>query len=117
VNLDTASGEPRVFPGAAALRRMKSQVPARVRVGLAFESKRSAREGSLVVAPGGTAAAPLGIVTSGSFSPTLGHAVAMAMIDRAAAAEGTLFDVLIRDASQPARLVPLPFYRRGGGGG
>ena len=49
-------------------------------------------------------------MTSGSFSPTLGHAVAMAMVDREAAAAGTIVDVLIRDAAQPARVVPLPFY-------
>jgi aminomethyltransferase len=117
VNLDAISGEPRAFPGASALRAMKGHGPARVRVGLAFDSKRSAREGSLVVAAGGTTAVPLGVVTSGSFAPTLGHAISMALIDRAAAAEGTLVDVLIRDAGQPARVVPLPFYRRGGSSG
>jgi aminomethyltransferase len=117
VNLETAAGDPRVFPGAVALRRMKSLEPGRVRVGLAFDSKRTAREGSVVVPAGGTTAAPLGVVTSGSFAPTLGHAVAMALMDRAAAVEGAVVDVLIRDAAQPARVVPLPFYRRGGSGG
>jgi aminomethyltransferase len=112
VNLDAISGEPRAFPGVAALRVMKSQEPARVRVGLAFDSKRSAREGSVVMAPGGSPAMPLGVVTSGSFAPTLGHTVAMALVDRAAAADGTVVDVLIRDAAQQARVVPLPFYRR-----
>lgn len=114
VNLDTAVGEPRAFPGVAALRAMKSHGPVRVRVGLSFDSRRSAREGSVVVPTGGTAAVPLGVVTSGSFSPTLGHAVAMALVDRAAAGVGSVVDVLIRDAAQPARVVPLPFYRRGG---
>ena len=117
VNLASVSGEPRAFPGAAALRAMQSRQPARVRVGLAFDSKRSAREGSVVVASGGSPAAPLGVVTSGSFSPTLGHAVAMAMVDSGTAAVGTVVDVLIRDAGQPARVVPLPFYRRGGASG
>jgi len=112
VNLETPSGSSREFPGAASLRRMKSHAADRVRVGLAFDSKRSAREGSLVVAAGGTADTPLGIVTSGSFAPSLGHAVAMALVDRSAAAAGTMVDVMIRDAAQPARVVPLPFYRR-----
>jgi aminomethyltransferase len=112
VNLETPAGSPREFPGAASLRRMKSRASDRVRVGLAFDSKRSAREGSLVVAAGGMAAAPLGAVTSGSFAPSLGHAVAMALVDRSAAAPGTTVDVLIRDVAQPARVVPLPFYRR-----
>jgi aminomethyltransferase len=117
VNLETAAGAARLFPGVAALRGMKSLEPGRVRVGLAFDSKRTAREGSVVVPAGGTTAAPLGVVTSGSFAPTLGHAVAMALIDRGAAVEGAVVDVLIRDAAQPARVVPLPFYRRGGSGG
>ena len=54
----------------------------------------------------------VGIVTSGSFSPTLGKAVAMAMVDEKLAAVGTSLDVLIRDTRQAARVVPLPFYRR-----
>ena len=59
------------------------------------------------------AGAEVGIVTSGSYSPTLGHAIAMAVLDRAHAAPGTTLDVVIRDARQPATVVPLPFHRRG----
>jgi aminomethyltransferase len=108
VNLDDMAGQPRGFPGSEALRRMREAGSPRVRVGLAFESKRAAREGSGVVAAGRT----VGTVTSGSLAPTLGHAVAMAVVDRAAAAPATVLDVVIRDAVQPARVVPLPFYRR-----
>lgn len=110
VNLDGAGGgPPRSFPGAEAFRRMREQPRGRVRVGLAFDSKRTAREGCDVVRDD----RPVGVVTSGSFIPTLGHAVAMAMVDRDAAAAGTVLDVQIRDARQAATVVPLPFYRRG----
>jgi aminomethyltransferase len=51
-------------------------------------------------------------VTSGSYCPTLGTAAAMAMVDRAAAADGTPLNVLIRDTAAAARVAPLPFYRR-----
>jgi aminomethyltransferase len=109
VNLDDAAGRPRAFPGAAAYRDLRDRPRGRVRVGLALDSKRSAREGHAVVHDGEA----IGVVTSGSFSPTLGHAIAMALVDRAAAAAGTSVGIMIRDSHQPATVVPLPFYRRG----
>jgi aminomethyltransferase len=108
VTLDDTSGQPRRFPGRDALAGMHATPPPRIRVGLAFDSKRAAREGSAVVAAGRT----VGGVTSGSFAPSLGHAVAMALVDRDASAIGTALDVMIRDSAQPARVVPIPFYRR-----
>ncbi len=109
VNLDAADGGPRRFPGVTAFRDLHERPRGRVRVGLALDSKRSAREGNPVTRAG----AEVGIVTSGSYSPTLGHAIAMAVLDRAHAAPGTTLDVVIRDARQPATVVPLPFHRRG----
>ena len=106
VNLDGRS-----FPGSAALATMRDARPARVRVGLDLGSRRSAREGNLVFTAG-SGGREVGGVTSGSFSPTLGHAVAMALVDADAAAEGSHLEIAIRDALQPARVVPLPFYRR-----
>ena len=108
VNLDIVSGGPRRFPGRDALARLKAAPPARVRVGLAFDSKRAAREGSPVVAAGRA----VGSVTSGSLAPSLGHAVAMALVERDAAAAGTSLEVLVRDVPQAAQVVPLPFYKR-----
>ncbi len=108
VNLDDAAARPRRFPGRDALAAMKRSPAPRVRVGLAFDSRRAAREGSPVVAVG----LPVGTVTSGSLAPSLGHAVAMALVDRAVAAADTPLDVLIREAAQPAKVVPLPFFKR-----
>ncbi len=108
INLAHADGSPRDFPGAAAFRRMQAGPAGRVRVGLVFDSKRSAREGNPVHRGG----AAVGVVTSGSFAPTLGTAVAMALVDREAAAPGSELEVLVRDVAQAARVAPLPFYRR-----
>jgi aminomethyltransferase len=110
VNLDDPTGGPRRFPGRDALAHLRAAQPARVRVGLAFDSKRAAREGSPVVAGGRV----VGTVTSGSVAPSLGHAVAMALVDRDVATAATPLEVLIRDVPQAARMVPLPFYRRPG---
>lgn len=98
----------RSFPGSTRFAELRAHPRGRVRVGLEFGSKRSARENATVW----QGDREIGVVTSGSLAPTLGRAVAMAMLDRAAAAENTLVDVLIRDGRQPARVVPLPFYRR-----
>ena len=109
VNLDAAGGGPREFPGSAAFRDLRDRPRGRVRVGLALDSKRSAREGNPVAHAG----AEVGVVTSGSYSPTLGHAIAMALVDRAAAAPGTSLEIVIRDSRQQATVVGLPFHRRG----
>ena len=103
MNLDGRS-----FPGEQRFLAMRSQPAEQVRVGLVLESKRSAREGH----PVRVGDRHVGTVTSGSFAPSVGVAVAMAMVDRDVAAAGTPVDVLIRDSRQPARIVPLPFYRR-----
>lgn len=103
INLDG-----RAFPGADAFARMQQTLDSRVRVGLDLDSRRSAREGNLVVAGD----RQVGVVTSGSFAPTLGRAVAMALVDRSASAAGTALEIVIRDSHQPARVVPLPFYKR-----
>lgn len=107
-HFEAAGGEPRAFPGSDAFRRMRDQAAPQVRVGIVFDSKRSAREGAEVRLDG----RPVGRVTSGSYVPTVGSAVAMALVDRAASQPGTAVDVMIRDAAQPGRVAPLPFHRR-----
>jgi len=106
--------EGRTFPGRGALTVLKARQPERVRIGLDLGSKRSAREGNPVL---GGAGGEIGVVTSGSFAPTIGHAVAMALVAPAFASEGTVVEIAIRDARQQARVVGLPFYRRPPGGG
>ena len=98
----------RSFHGVERFREFRDHPHGRVRVGLAFDSRRPAREGATVW----QGDREIGIVTSGSFAPTLGRAVAMAMVDRTTSAEGTVVDVLIRDSRQAARVTPLPFYKR-----
>ena len=105
--------EGRTFPGREALARLKAGQPERVRIGLDLGSKRSAREGNPVL---GGEGGEIGVVTSGSFAPTVGHAVAMALVAPAFASEGTVVEIAIRDARQQARVVGLPFHRRPPGG-
>jgi aminomethyltransferase len=53
-----------------------------------------------------------GAVTSGTQSPSLGEAIAMASLATADAEPGTMVDVEIRGQRVPAEVVALPFYRR-----
>lgn len=93
------------FPGAGRILRELSEGAARVRVGLLIEGA-PAREGAEVATPQG---APVGRITSGGFSPTLGRPIAMAYVDSARAAPGTGLAAIVRGRPQPARVAPLPF--------
>ena len=109
IGLDLAFNlDGRGFPGAGHYVSLRNQPAGRVRVGLTFDSKRTAREGDAVM----QGERRVGVVTSGSFAPTLGTAVAMAMVDRDVAAPGNKVDGVIRDTRQPAVVTPLPFYKR-----
>jgi aminomethyltransferase len=95
------------FVGREALRRFKSN-PGRARVGLELAGKRPARQGCPVLRD----VQGVGHVTSGTFSPTLGKSLAMALVEPAASPVGTSLTVDVRGHHEPAEVVPLPFYRR-----
>ncbi len=83
------------------------------RVGLVLSGRLPAREGAAVM-HGET---QVGRVTSGGFSPTLGHPVAMAYVASEHAAEGTELTLDVRGRRLDARVAPMPFvphkYYRG----
>jgi aminomethyltransferase len=96
------------FVGREALQACREH-PGPTRVGLRLEGKRIARQGARVLHEG----ADVGAVTSGTFAPTLGQSLAMALVERAAAAAvGTVLAVDVRGHHEPARVVALPFYHR-----
>jgi aminomethyltransferase len=102
--------KPGEFIGRAALERVARDGPARRLVGLVMQGRGIARHGYPVHAGD----RQTGIVTSGTQSPTLGKAIAMAYVAPSDAEPGTIVDVEIREQRVPAEVVPLPFYRRGG---
>lgn len=55
---------------------------------------------------------PVGTVTSGVLSPTLGHPIAMAYVPPSMSQVGTRLAVDVRGSALPAVVVDLPFYRR-----
>jgi aminomethyltransferase len=96
------------FIGRDALLRRKEDSTLRERVGLELDGKRIAREGALVLKDSHA----VGLVSSGTFAPTLNRVIAMAYVEPALTAAGSSCEVDIRGKAVPARVVPLPFYRR-----
>ncbi|MDR3709529.1 MAG: glycine cleavage system aminomethyltransferase GcvT [Capsulimonadaceae bacterium] len=56
---------------------------------------------------------PVGIVTSGTLSPTLGIGVALARVGAGWATMGQALEIDIRGKRSPVEVAPLPFYRNG----
>ncbi len=96
------------FPGFDALSQLADQPPARVRVGFELEGKRPAREECEIFHDG----TKVGVVTSGTFAPTLNRPIGMGYLPPALAEPGTEIEIDIRGKRSPARVVPLPFYSR-----
>lgn len=97
------------FVGREALQQASEKPIQRTLVGLAGNGRRAARAGYPVCDAGGE---PVGVVTSGALSPTLGYPIALAYIDAALAEPGTDTHVDIRGTSAPFTIVRTPFYRR-----
>jgi aminomethyltransferase len=98
------------FVGRAALEKVAHDGVDRRLVGLVLRERGIARHGYPVLDDAGTT----GVVTSGTMSPTLGRAIAMAYVAPAHAEPGTMLAVEIRGARVAAEVVPLPFYSRPG---
>jgi aminomethyltransferase len=96
------------FVGRAALEKAAKDGPSRKLVGLVLRERGIARHGYPVLVDGSAA----GQVTSGTMSPTLGQAIAMAYVPTAQSEVGTMVAVEIRGAPVAAEVVPLPFYKR-----
>jgi aminomethyltransferase len=100
--------ENRSFPGRDALLKLRDKKNLPCRAGWELAGKRVPREGYAILSAG----EPVGRVTSGTFSPTLGKPIAMGYIRDDLSAPGTEVTINIRSHHEPARCVPLPFYRR-----
>ncbi len=97
----------KAFVGADAVRD-----PARSRqrlVGLKCAERRSPRHGDTVLDSNGAA---VGTVTSGSFSPSLGVAVALAYVNAASGLPGTQLAVETGRATLGATVCTTPFYQK-----
>ncbi|PBC77710.1 aminomethyltransferase [Streptomyces sp. TLI_235] len=100
------------FVGRKALEQAAAEAesaPPRKLVGLVSEGKRVPRAEYAVVDAEGN---PIGRITSGAPSPTLGKPIAIAYLDAAHAEPGTAVAVDVRGKAEPVEVVALPFYKR-----
>jgi len=95
------------FPGAKRIQNALANGPDRQRMGLRPDGRAPAREGAEIVSAGG---APIGLVTSGGFAPSLNAPIAMGYVARAHAAIGTPVALMVRGKALSARVVALPFH-------
>ncbi|ABB36322.1 glycine cleavage system T protein [Synechococcus sp. CC9605] len=96
------------FVGRQALEQAAESGPTKRLVGLKLQGRAIARHDYPVVHNGET----VGIVTSGTWSPTLEEAIALAYVPPSLAKLGTELSVEIRGKAQPATVVRKPFYKR-----
>jgi aminomethyltransferase len=97
------------FIGRASLASAKAKPVARKLVGLEMIDRGIARDGYRCLNQAGE---PIGVITSGSPSPTLGKNIALAFVPPDESALGTTVYVEIRAMKAQARVVPTPFYKR-----
>jgi aminomethyltransferase len=100
VELDTE------FVGRDALERVETEGPDETLVGLTLVDRGVPRHGHAVRTPDGEA---IGHVTSGTMSPTLGEAIALASLPVDYVEPDRRVRVVIRDEPKKARTTPTPF--------
>lgn len=103
----------RSFIGRDVLFAKSKEVQGLKRVGLLLEGRRAAREQSVCFDSAGNR---IGVVTSGTFSPTLQKPISMAYLTADAASTGDEIQVDIRGTNAKAWIQELPFYKRSNSG-
>lgn len=96
------------FIGRPVLKKVHDEGPQRKIAGFELDGKRIARQGATILHDG----EPVGEVTSGTQSPTLGKNIAMGLLRSALCAPGTQVEIDIRGHRSGATVIPLPFYKR-----
>jgi aminomethyltransferase len=98
------------FRGRDALEAERETGVSRRLAGLATEGRQPPREGATVVVDGRS----VGVVTSGNFSPMLGHGIALALVDSSADPRPDQpIGVEQRGRTMAGAVVPTPFTRPG----
>ena len=96
------------FMGRDVLEREKNEGPRRKLVGFEMIDRGIARHGYPIV----DGQEEIGVVTSGTHSPTLKKPIGLAYLPLDKSAQGSEFTILIRGKETRARVVPTPFYKR-----
>jgi aminomethyltransferase len=104
-----ALDKPEGFIGSDVLKKVEAEKPARRLVCLEMQDRSIARPHYPILAGG----QPVGIVTSGTLSPSLNKGIALGYVKREFAKAGTETQIDIRGRSAAAVIVKPPFYKHG----
>jgi aminomethyltransferase len=96
------------FVGAEPIARARAEGPAEKLAPLRVEGDGIPRQGNAVLAAGEEA----GVVTSGTFSPSLEVGIGMAYVRAELAEPGTEVEIDVRGKRRPARIASKPLYRK-----
>lgn len=97
------------FIGREVMVRQKKEKPDRYIVGLEVTGKGFPRHGAELF----EGDRKVGIVTSGSLAPALGHGVCLAFVEKGFHKSGTELEAEVRGKRIPVKTVKLPFYKDG----
>jgi aminomethyltransferase len=97
------------FLGSAEIARVRSEGPAEMLAPFEIEGPGIPRAGNQVYANEEDA---VGVVTSGTFSPSLERGIGMGYIRAALAEAGTEVEIDVRGKRRPARIASKPLYRK-----
>ncbi len=104
-----AWNKPGGFRGRAALEKERSEGTTRRLFGVATDGRQPPRAGATVLAT--ETGDEVGTVTSGNFSPVLGHGIALVLGDPSLA-PGTAVELDLRGRRLAGHVVPLPFVAK-----
>lgn len=96
------------FIGRDRLQEVKTQGPARRLVGFKPLERAVPRHGYKLSSAGNE----IGVVTSGTFSPTLQQSIGIGYVNSEFSEVGNRISIVIREKDVPAEVVPTPFYKR-----
>jgi aminomethyltransferase len=96
------------FLGSEAVARARAEGPVEKLVAFTIEGQGIPREGNAVIAAG----EPVGVVTSGTFSPSLAVGAGMAYVRAELAEPGTELAIDVRGKRRAARVASRPLYRK-----
>lgn len=96
------------FTNSEALQKQKEQGVERKLVAFELDDRGIPRQGYDIVNSDGNV---IGVVTSGTMSPSLGKGIGLGYVPVDSAGIDTKIDIQIRKKAVPATIVKLPFYK------
>lgn len=102
----------RNFLGEPAVEAERTRGPARKLVGLVLDGRQVARPGFAIRRVAGGSPEPAGVVTSGTYGPTVERSIAIGYVPADWAATGTRLHIEVRGRPVPCAVTETPFLKR-----